>query len=191
MDDTDFSLDLDAVLDDRPLAASTPRAPRRPMIMPDNSPLLRKALITDKDGSSLGDEDSIKRPIRRELPVGHPLAVAFTPLQLPLPSHMEKKHPSPTKEELAQLSSELQELGIRPRSPEIDELAYSYAASSEGEKSGLGEAEGAGKPEVKTPPARSLRCRIPGPAGSNRSAIRFGIHKVPCGADSSEVDELA
>ncbi|KAH6697101.1 hypothetical protein F5X68DRAFT_238445 [Plectosphaerella plurivora] len=179
VDDTQFSDDLDDILNDCPLAASTPRAPRRPTQMPENSPLYQKALAVGKNGSGVEEDAPLGGFSQLER------AVASNSLQLPRQDLLTKKYPTPSAQDLEVLTNQLQLLGVRPKEDEADELAYS---GNDEEKAEAGSE--VAELQIKTPPQPG-KTRIPGPLGSSRSTLRFGLCKVPLGVDSSEVDELA
>lgn len=204
-DPEDFAGDLDGVLSERPLAASTPRIRRTSATPIRDSPLRNKIV---GNGSSEDEEDSLLGQRQRSFRVGA-LSIQGSPsLQLPRPDISAKKHPSPTKEELVTLSKDLQTLGVRPASPngdDKDELAYSFEEGtpvtsrrtvSEQTPGGVAEDRGLAFTRPNIPAGRtpaSLRggSGIPGPSGSTRSATRFGRLRIPLGPDSMDYDELA
>lgn len=190
-DGEDFTGGLDGVLTDHPLAASTPRVRRISATTIQESPLYRKSVAK-------GTENGVLSPLsQRQISLGFgALSIQDSPaLQLPRPDMMHKKHPSPSKEELEEMSKSLQKLGIRPASPacDKDELAYSYQEGTprvplEERRLALARLNNS----VGRNPA-SLRngSGIPGPNGSTRSATRFGLIRIPLGPDAMEPDELA
>ncbi|KAM0287522.1 hypothetical protein ACHAQH_000476 [Verticillium albo-atrum] len=197
--DPDFSADLNAVLTDRPVGASTPRIRRKEGSSTSlDTPSLRQQVAQSQVGNKatpiLPRPDAINTEGYDVLftEAGRPACEKFT---------TSKKYPSPDKDSLAQLAQQLREMGIQEPPPgrvQRDELSNSFVGSRPFPRTlaprdknlPLGRLLVKSEANVCTP--SSLRkSRIPRPAGSTRSEARFGLMTHPLDPGAMESDELA
>ncbi|CRK28454.1 hypothetical protein BN1723_004929 [Verticillium longisporum] len=197
--DPDFSTDLNAVLSDRPLCASTPRTRRKEVPnAPIGTPSLGQQLVRDqvisKNTPILPRPDAVNVMCRDSVvsTIGEHMGANFM---------SSKKYPSPDKESLAELARQLQKMGIQDPSPgdePKDELSHSFVTSLPSARTlaprdrNLPMSQYLTKSEASACTPLSLRkSRIPGPVRSTRSEARFGLMAHPLDPGATELDELA
>ncbi|ROT34636.1 hypothetical protein SODALDRAFT_81761 [Sodiomyces alkalinus F11] len=203
---TEFDDDLEGVLPELPLAASTPRLRRKKAFRFDESPPIKRIKLGTSPAMAPPRESSSST--KHERVVGSKLARSSRSLNITPPIQLRpgdpevltKKHPSPSKSDLDGMAFRLRELGFRRREDDLDELARpmprpwsSRETLAPRDKNQpirrLGGKTEEG--EESLTPVSTRKTRIPCPHGSTRSDPRLGLVNHPQDPKACEVDELA
>lgn len=182
-DSQEFNSDLTGVLNDQPVATSTPRNKAPEPASPEGSPsdgrdVLAAGSLEHQNGNSLDK----------------PSSESATDA---LPRHgglylQRKKHPSPSPDELNELTSELIKAGIMPSKLPVIIAGASRESLVPLDKNKIVQPASPEKRTIQNPTSPKPT-GLPGPIGSKRSATRtrFGIMKHPDGVKAHQEDELA
>lgn len=204
---TEFDDDLEGLLPELPLAASTPRLRRKRAFRFDKFPPMRPieldsdlAMAPPSEPSNLTESRDMAvsqnaRPPRPTLRMTQRIQLAPGDQGVSI-----KKHPSPSKADLDDMAFQLRRMGLRRMEDDLDEIAHSVPRpwssretlaprdKNQRTRRGMGKLEAS---EEGLTLVSTGRTRIPCPHGSRRSDARFGLVKHPQDPEAYEADELA